>query len=209
MDNLTVTLSNSPLNRDVTLLTVKGSMDTNTISEFDKNFQSALMNKHFKLVVDLKDVYYISSAGWGVFVSEIKRIRHENGDLVLAGMSPDVMDVFDLLQFGTILKFFPDVESAVKKGFDGLPPGAAKTAARLSGKRVKKADFRVAPFGLIGETGQMANPGAEPKPAAAPEPAIMEVRVPYWRRVLLDWRFWAVVLLGALGVYVISRELAG
>src|ERR1039458_6533417 len=117
MENLTVTLSESPQNKEITLFTVKGSMDTNTISEFEKNFQTAMRDNKFKMVIDLKDVHYISSAGWGLFVSEIKRIRSENGDLVLAGMSPEVMEVFNLLEFDTILKFFPEVDSGVKKGF--------------------------------------------------------------------------------------------
>ncbi len=195
MDNLTVSLSKSPLNKDITLITVKGSLDTNTISEFDKNFQIALRDHQYKLVVDLKDANYISSAGWGLFVSEIKRIRGENGDLVLSGMSPDVLEVFDLLQFSTILKFFPNVESAVRQGFEGLPPGARKAAASHSEKRVKKTDLGAAPLGSTAEPGQLATPQNEPDSTATPEPATTGVRPPFWRRVLLDWRLWAVVLV--------------
>jgi anti-anti-sigma factor len=98
-------------------LAVEGFIDTLTAPEFEKQFLSLLRNKKFKLVVDLKKVDYISSAGWGIFVSELKRIRGKKGDLVLAGMSPDVTEVFELLEFNVILKSFPDVESAVQQGF--------------------------------------------------------------------------------------------
>lgn len=201
MDNLTVSLSKSPLNKDITLLTVKGSLDTNTISEFDKNFQSALRDNQYKLVIDLKDANYISSAGWGVFVSEIKRIRHGNGDLVLAGMSPDVLDVFDLLQFGTILKFFPDAESAVKKGFEGLPSGAGKATAKNSRNRANKINEKVAPLELTGEPSQMKN--RENEPNSALEPETHEVRDPYWRRALLDWRLWALLVVGLVAIGIV------
>jgi anti-anti-sigma factor len=117
MDNISVRISEHPQNKDVTLLKVKGFIDTTTAPEFEKGFQSALQDKKFKLVIDLAEVDYISSAGWGIFVSELKLIRSNKGDLLLAGMNPDVMEVFELLEFDTILKSFPDTEAAVKKGF--------------------------------------------------------------------------------------------
>ena len=74
----TFTLSGHPDRKEITLLTVKGCLDTNTAPDFEKIFQSALNQKKFKLVVDLKDAEYISSAGWGIFVSELKRIRRSS-----------------------------------------------------------------------------------------------------------------------------------
>src|ERR1700690_516512 len=112
MDNISVSISEHPQNKDITLLAVKGFIDTTTAPEFEKKFLSVLGDKKFKLVVDLKDVNYISSAGWGIFISEIKRIRNQKGDLVLVGMNPEVSEVFELLEFNTILKSFPNVESA-------------------------------------------------------------------------------------------------
>lgn len=118
MDNITVNITEHPQNRDITLLSIKGFIDTTTAPEFEKRFLSVLNDKKFKLVVDLKDVNYISSAGWGIFISEIKRIRNQKGDLILVGMNPEVSEVFELLEFNTILKAFPNVDAAVKKGFE-------------------------------------------------------------------------------------------
>ena len=118
MENISVNVSDHPQNKDITLLAVKGFIDTTTAPEFEKKFLSLLGDKKFKLVVDLKDVNYISSAGWGIFISEIKRIRNQKGDLVLVGMNPEVSEVFELLEFNTILKSFPNIETAVKKGFE-------------------------------------------------------------------------------------------
>ncbi len=127
-NNITVTASAYPLHKDITLLSVKGFIDTNTAPEFDRTFQSVLGENKFKLIVDLKDVNYISSAGWGLFVGEIRRIRNQKGDLVLVGMSPEVQEAYDLLQFSTILKAFPNVEQAVQKGF-GKSTASAKDSA--------------------------------------------------------------------------------
>ncbi len=117
MEKISVNVSEHPQNKEITLMAVKGFIDTTTAPEFEKKFLMVLGEKKFKLVVDLKDVNYISSAGWGIFISEIKRIRNQKGDLVLVGMNPEVSEVFELLEFNTILKSFPNVESAVQKGF--------------------------------------------------------------------------------------------
>src|SRR5580693_890631 len=118
MENISVIVSEHPQNKEVTLLAVEGFIDTTTAPEYEKKFVTVLGEKKFKLVVDLKDVNYISSAGWGIFISEIKRIRNQKGDLVLVGMNPEVSEVFELLEFNTILKSFPTIEAAIKKGFE-------------------------------------------------------------------------------------------
>ncbi len=117
MDGLTVDVKPHPDNQDVMLLKVRGFIDTTTAPDFEKTFQGVLKDKKFRIVIDLKDVNYISSAGWGIFISEIKRIRNQKGDLLLAGMNSEVAEVFELLEFNTILKAYPDADSAVKKGF--------------------------------------------------------------------------------------------
>jgi anti-sigma B factor antagonist len=118
MENITVNVNEHPKNKGITLFTVKGFIDTRTAPEFEKKFLSVLNDKKYKLIIDLKGVNYISSAGWGIFISEIKRIRNQKGDLVLVGMNPDVAEVFQLLEFNTILKSFSNVETAIQKGFN-------------------------------------------------------------------------------------------
>jgi anti-anti-sigma factor len=119
--NISIVVSDYPQNKSVTLVTVNGFIDTLTAPEFEQKFLSTLEQKNLKLIVDLKGVNYISSAGWGVFISEIRRIRSQKGDLVLAGMVPAVSEVFGLLEFNSFLRAFPDVESAAQKGFEKFP----------------------------------------------------------------------------------------
>lgn len=121
MKNLSVVVSEHPHRKEITLLTVKGSIDTVTSPEFEEKFLSVLKANKFKLVIDLSGVDYISSVGWGLFVSEIKKIREQKGDVLLAGMTPEVAEIFELLEFNTFMKSFPSVESAVSAGFGGSP----------------------------------------------------------------------------------------
>jgi anti-anti-sigma factor len=83
--------------------------------------------KCYRIVVDLGGVTYISSAGWGIFISEIKRIRRKEGDIKLAAMKAEVREVFDLLEFGNILKPFERTSDAIRDfefaGDAGAPGG--------------------------------------------------------------------------------------
>jgi anti-sigma B factor antagonist len=117
LENIPFTIFDHPENKDITLLSVKGPIDTITAPQFGEKLHSLLEDKKFKLIVDLKDVDYINSSGWGFLMKEVKHIRSQNGDLVLAGMNPHVEEVFGYLEFNGIVKAFPNVESAVKMGF--------------------------------------------------------------------------------------------
>jgi anti-sigma B factor antagonist len=98
---------------DVTIMKVSGYLDTTTAGELESALNGLLKKGCSKIVVDLSGVTYISSAGWGIFIGEIKEIRNRSGDLKLAGMVGDVFEVFQLLEFQTILEAYPSPEEAV------------------------------------------------------------------------------------------------
>ena len=131
MQNISVSISAYPSHKDITVISAKGFIDTTTAPEFEKAFQSALADKKFNLVINLKEVNYISSVGWGIFIGEIKRIRSQKGDLFLASMGPEVEEAYNLLEFYTIIKAFADTDQAVLKGFGKLraKKGAEKSKA--------------------------------------------------------------------------------
>lgn len=113
MKGIDVYVEESPQNRAVSVLRVSGYVDTTTSPDLERRLQALLKERRYHIVVDLSSVEYISSAGWGIFISEIREIREQGGDLKLAGMIPDVREVFDLLEFENILKSYPDADLAV------------------------------------------------------------------------------------------------
>lgn len=97
----------------VSILKVSGYLDTTTAGELETSLYGLLERSIYKIVVDLSGVNYISSAGWGIFIGEIKRIRNHGGDLKLSGMVGDVHEVFQLLEFHSILEAYPTSQEAV------------------------------------------------------------------------------------------------
>lgn len=98
---------------NVVLLKLHGIVDSGTAQFLEDKFDDLVASNHVRIVADLGDVSYISSAGWGIFVGEIKGIRQRNGDIKLAAMHPDVRDVFDLLEFNTLLRPYGTKEEAL------------------------------------------------------------------------------------------------
>jgi anti-sigma B factor antagonist len=126
MKGIDVYVEEAAQNPAVSILRVSGYVDTTTSPDLERRLQALLKEKRFHIVVDLASVEYISSAGWGIFISEIREIRENGGDLKLAGMIADVREVFDLLEFENILKAYADSEQAVVSF--GPVAGASKSS---------------------------------------------------------------------------------
>jgi anti-sigma B factor antagonist len=95
------------------LISLKGTIETTNASTLEEALERLINERCFRIAVDLSGVTYISSAGWGIFISEIKRIRGNGGDIKLAAMTPEVREVFDLLEFNNILKPYPTRDEAL------------------------------------------------------------------------------------------------
>ena len=112
VDGIVVSVITSKENKEISILEVSGYLDTTTASELENALYSLLKRDQYKIIVDLARVSYISSAGWGIFIGEIKEIRSHGGDLKLTGMTGDVHEVFQLLEFNSILECYPDADTA-------------------------------------------------------------------------------------------------
>ncbi len=99
--------------RHISLLQVKGYIDTMTCSQMLHRITELMRSGTYHMIVDMSTVNYVSSAGWGVFVGEIKNIREHGGDLKIVQMLPEVYDVFKMLEFDRILSSYDSIEEAI------------------------------------------------------------------------------------------------
>ena len=91
------------INKDNEKLTVEvsGRLDTLTAPEFESKVEPQLPGIK-ELVVDLKDLEYISSAGLRVLMGFVK-IMQAQGEMKVINPNEVVMDVFSLTGFDSIL----------------------------------------------------------------------------------------------------------
>jgi anti-sigma B factor antagonist len=98
---------------DVSVIELKGYLDAHTAPDLETAFQKLITENKFNIVVNCRDLSYISSAGLGVFMAYVEDIRKNKGDIKLTNMTPKVYNVFDLLGFPILYEIFKDEREAV------------------------------------------------------------------------------------------------
>ena len=104
---------------DISVLRLSGFLDANTAPSLEASIEEHINNSSYKIIVDFSDLDYISSAGLGVFMSQIETIRDNNGDLKMSNMQKKVYSVFELLGFPMIFEICDTQEECIKKFNDG------------------------------------------------------------------------------------------
>lgn len=100
---------------DIHVLELKGYLDAHTTPVLEESFQNLMNAKKYRILVNCKDLTYISSAGLGVFMAFIEDVRAGGGDIKLSDMSPKVFNIFDLLGFPMLYDIVPKEEDAAAK----------------------------------------------------------------------------------------------
>ncbi|MBN1890253.1 MAG: STAS domain-containing protein [Thermoflexales bacterium] len=97
----------------VSLLTVSGRVDSNTAPDFDKALQALISAGRPQIVVDMKGVEYLSSAGLRALVSAAKAAKHSGGDVRIAQPSQRVKEVMGLAGLTAIFIIYDELVEAV------------------------------------------------------------------------------------------------
>lgn len=98
----------------VAVMAVAGRVDSATAPELENELKKLVEADKTQIVLDLKDVEYMSSAGLRAMVSTLKAVKRVNGDLRLASPSPRVEEVLRLAGLTSIFSIHPSRAEAVK-----------------------------------------------------------------------------------------------
>jgi len=80
-----------------------GRVDSTTSGDLESRLLRRLADGERRLVIDLADVPYISSAGLRVLLLTLNRLKASGGRLVLCGIGQSVREVFDLAGFFSVV----------------------------------------------------------------------------------------------------------
>ena len=99
---------------DVQVLQLRGRLDLTAADEFGALLLKVIDTGHTKIVVDCRDLQYVSSSGLGAFIAGGKKLG-PNGKLVFAALGRNVQNVFDLTGLSNLFQIYPSKEDALRQ----------------------------------------------------------------------------------------------
>lgn len=100
---------------EISILNASGFLDLHTVPKFEEAIDNLMKETRYRIIINLKNLDYISSAGLGVFMGFIEEIREHNGDIKLSNLSERVFKVFDLLGFPALFEIFDQESQAIEQ----------------------------------------------------------------------------------------------
>lgn len=98
------------------IVTVRGEVDLYSSPKMREAIFKVMKQRHPSvIVIDLTDVTYTDSSGIATLVEGLQFARGIQAQFILVGLSPAVLEVFQLVRLQTVFKIYPTVEAALKQ----------------------------------------------------------------------------------------------
>ena len=98
----------------VNIFKLNGSLDSNTSQGFEKKIFQAIDDGSKSMLIDFKDLEYISSAGLRVILKATKALKREEGKMMLCDMQDYVKEVFEITGFDSFLQIVGSMDDALQ-----------------------------------------------------------------------------------------------
>src|SRR5438876_12350838 len=100
--------------KQVRVLHITGSLDAHTFENLQEALNDEFEQCHYKLILELSNVPYMSSAGAGVLIGALSQTQANGGMLALASCGEGVSQVIEILGLDQMFTVAPDVDGALK-----------------------------------------------------------------------------------------------
>ena len=98
---------------DVQLIKVTGEIDVYTAPEFKSAVNKAIDAGSLNLVIDLTNVSYMDSSGFGILLGATKKVRPKGGTINLLGCSEAITRMLKITRLDTIFGMHGSMEDAL------------------------------------------------------------------------------------------------
>jgi anti-sigma B factor antagonist len=98
----------------ISIFKLNGRLDSNTSQGFEKKIFDAISDGSKNMIVDFKDLDYISSAGLRVILKATKALNREEGKIMLCSMQDYVREVFEIAGFDSFLPIVGTMDEALQ-----------------------------------------------------------------------------------------------
>lgn len=107
-----LTITHTESENNTIILTAQGSIDSTSADDLDSYFQPFLTNQPKRILFDMREIRYISSAGLRVLLTVQKTLKPTGGEIVLCGINDNVKQVIELSGFHALFHFASSVVTA-------------------------------------------------------------------------------------------------
>ncbi len=99
-----------------TVVRLSGNLDTNTSGPAHEKLEALIEQGNMHLLVNLRQVAFVSSAGLRILLATAKRLNGTEGSLKISNLNETVNEVFEISGFNSILNVFITEEDALNDG---------------------------------------------------------------------------------------------
>ncbi len=96
----------------VALAAVTGRVDSSTAQDFENALIRALEDGDHRVVLDCRELTFLSSAGLRALLVALKKANAGGGRLVMSGTPDRIREVLEVSGFSRFLQLFAEVEEA-------------------------------------------------------------------------------------------------
>ena len=105
---LEITITDVPKNGK--RISLAGSLDTDTAPQLEARIDESIDSSVTTLILDMKDLEFLSSAGLGVIFMTMKELKSRQGKIILINLQPQIQRVFELIKALDGMSIFKDRE---------------------------------------------------------------------------------------------------
>jgi anti-anti-sigma factor len=102
--HMSLTIEKTQSHDAASTLVLKGELNNLTSGQLDKAISPILDAPTKVLVLDMKEISFISSTGIGVIVKSRNTLKQKGSNLTMVNIQPQIQRVFDIMQLTPILK---------------------------------------------------------------------------------------------------------
>ncbi|WP_319763872.1 STAS domain-containing protein [Maridesulfovibrio sp.] len=100
---------------EVMIMEIEGRLDALTATELEDELCKYINQGETKVVFDLGELEYISSAGLRAILFCAKKLKGSDGAIAFAGITGMISEVFEISGFGTMFNIYNSALTAVEK----------------------------------------------------------------------------------------------
>ena len=91
-----------------------GFINAHTVRQFEGALEELVQAGQYRILLNCRQLSYISSAGLGAIMGLIETVRENGGDILLCSLQENVFSIFDTLGFTQLYKVLDSEDEALR-----------------------------------------------------------------------------------------------